>query len=94
MIGGSRTGCGRAASNRSPAGRGYLLEVGEPPRYRLVLLEPEGLQRVVDFASLVGVLYTLGDTIPVGPEGELWRVVEERPADPPFDSTLVCERVE
>jgi hypothetical protein len=68
--------------------------VVDAPRYRLVLRERDGTERTVDFASLVGVLYTVGDTIPVEPEGDLWRVVEERPGDPPFDSTLICERVD
>jgi hypothetical protein len=66
--------------------------VAEVSRYWLVLRERDSSERTGDFSSLTGKVYTVGDTISLEPEGELWRVVEERPADPPFDSTLICER--
>ena len=62
------------------------------PRYRLLLREPDGSERTAVFESLTGKFYAVGDTFPVEPEREVWRVVEERPADPPFMATLVCER--
>jgi len=40
------------------------------------------------------VIYGVDGTIPVELAGKAWRLIDERPADPPFHSTLVCERDE
>jgi hypothetical protein len=68
--------------------------MGGVPQYSLVLQERDGSESTTGFSSLEGRLYRVGDTLPVSPDGDVWRVVGERPADAPLDSTLVCERAD
>jgi hypothetical protein len=63
------------------------------PRYRLILREPDGTERTSDFRSLTGQTYGKGDELRVEPEGEIWRVAREEPAEEPFIATLICDRV-
>jgi hypothetical protein len=60
-------------------------------RYRLVLRERDGSERTAEVMYRAGVIYGGDGTVPVELDGKVWRLVEERPADPPFNSTLVCE---